>query len=398
MIRRYCTFLLCCATVIAGFGCATVRPIGPGYIYEPDTREERLWEASNEASASFRARGAMYDDAELREYAQSVLERVLGNNLSAYIPLEPRVFIIDSPVINAFALPNGHIFLHTGFLGRVRNEAQLAMIMSHEITHATHRHLDQLTDDKMARTDILAYISVLSVLGGGNIHNAMTDLSTLITQAAVTGYSRKKEKEADKVGLTLVSQAGYSPSEAAKMFRQILDATDKKDRRWNALYATHPKVNQRVKSCNRLLKRLHPELLAIAKEVGRDRYVQRAAALIYDEAERHIAQGKFDLSLETLRFMRDVQPANATALALLGDLYRARYEDGDRPLAEEAYREALAIDNGCAEAHRGLGFIYVKSGAPTDAKKHLRTYLTLRPTAHDAKFVQQYVNRLERER
>lgn len=142
-MRRNLAASACLGLCLLAVGCAAPQPIGPGSVFEPDKREARLWEAARQASAALRASGALYPDENLPRYVQSVLTRVLGNHLAAYAPLEPRVYVLDSPVQNAFACPHGHIFVHTGLLGRIRNEAQLAMILGHEITHATHRHTYQ---------------------------------------------------------------------------------------------------------------------------------------------------------------------------------------------------------------------------------------------------------------
>ena len=374
-------------------GCATVAPIGPGLPYEPNEREMRLWSAAEEASAKWRTGGAMHRDDGLREYVQTVLERVLEHDSRAYVPLDPRVFIVDNPKVNAFAYPHGHIFVHTGMLARLRNEAQLAMLLGHEITHATHRHAYQEREDATARTDVLAFASILSALGGGEIATAVGNLGQIVTVAAISGYSRQKEAEADRVGLTLVARAGYAPAEGAKMFQRMLDATDTKSRHFSPFYATHPKMKDRVETCKKLVGELPPDVVAASLEIGRDRYLAHVSYLIYREARRHIAQGRYDLALETLDFLRENVPGSANAAVLRGELYEARSARGDRLRAEEAYRDALKIDTSYAPAHKGLGFLLLREKENSEAVRHLRRYLALAPDATDADLVQQYIDR-----
>ena len=144
MTTRSCPAVLL-AVAISAAGCARqVHPIGQGRAYEPDEREQRLWETSRAASSQYQSSGAMYDDPELHTYVNTVMGRLLADRGETYyLPLRPRVFILDSPSVNAFAFAHGDIFVHTGVLGRLRNEAQLAMLLGHEITHATHRHMYQ---------------------------------------------------------------------------------------------------------------------------------------------------------------------------------------------------------------------------------------------------------------
>lgn len=382
--------------MMAIVGCGPkVTPIGPGYIYEPDEREQRLWQASKEESEGMRSGGAILYNAQLEAYVQGVLDRVLGNNLNAYLPLKPKVYVLDSPVPNAFALSQGDIYVHTGLLGRIRNEAQLAMLLGHEIAHSTHRHMYQHSEQVYASTGAQSYVAVLSALGGSNIRSFVSGISQIITTAAISGYSRDKEEEADQVGLTLMTQAGYDPREGGKMFEAMAKAAEKDDSGANFLYATHPKMDSRVRSCNRLLERMPSELLANATEIGEQEYLRYATNLIFDEVERHIAQGRFDLAIETLDYLVRFHPENDRTFVLLGDLYRARNESGDVDRCKKAYETALETNGASSGAHKGLGFLFVREGEKTDATSHLQKYLELSPTAPDTSYVRQYLLRLQ---
>jgi predicted Zn-dependent protease len=382
--------------LLSAVGCGPkVTPIGPGFVYEPDEREQRLWVASQKESEGLQSGGAMHRDPQLEAYMQTVLERVLGNNLQAYVPLKPRVWVIDSPLSNAFSLCNGDLYLHTGILGRLRNEAQLAMLLGHEIAHSTHRHMHQRTEQIYASTGTNSYIAVLSAIGGSNVRSLISGVSQIVTIAAISGYSRDKEEEADQVGLTLMAQAGYDPREGAKMFEAMALAADKDASDESFLYATHPKMESRVRSCNKLVSRLPPELLANAKEIGEEAYLTSAIELIRDEVERYIAQGKYDLALQTLVFLKGARPNDERGLVLLGDLYRARNDAEDVEQCRQAYEEALRINDSCADAQKGLGFLYVREQDKDRATKHLQKYLDLKPSAPDIPYVRQYLLRLQ---
>ncbi len=373
-------------------GCSQrVTPIGPGYIFEPNKDERRLWQTSELQAAALAESGARYRDPELGEYIRSVLLRVIGNNPLGYAPLSLDVYVLDSSAVNAFALPDGSIFLHTAILGRIRNESQLAMLLGHEITHATHRHTHLECEHTYAQSGAAGYLAVLSSLGGANIQNIVGGLSGLIAQASVSGYSRDKEEEADKVGLTLIAQAGYDPRAGAEMFQRMLDATEKKDRGWHFLYATHPKMKDRVTSCRKLIERMPPEVLASAKEAGQDRYVAMARDLIYQEAETHVVQGKYDLAEETLKFMGEARPDDAEAFARLGDLHRVRLEPGDKARARAAYADALERDPENLTAHRGLGLLCMKAGEREKALNHLQFYADNAVNAPDVAYIHQYI-------
>jgi predicted Zn-dependent protease len=395
MMRRPLVLAGIVSTCWVMAGCSRITPIGPGKIYKPAENETRIWDAMREDAQGVIASGKLYPDQQLQEYCQSVLERLLGNNLGAYAPLTPHVWVIDCPQVNAVAYPEGDIFLHTAMVGRLRNEGQLAMILGHEITHATHRHGYQKAEDAYARKGATNYIAIVSAFGGANVQSLASNLSVFITQAAITGYSRDKERESDRVGLTLAAQAGYDPQEGSHAFERLLAATDKGDKGWHFLYASHPKMKERVDSLRELAPTMPSELLATAKETGTDRYLSHAAPLIYREVEVHIAAGKFTLAEETITFMQGSRPDDIQPLCLHGDLLRAKGDPAAAGDAKAAYQAALAKSATCAPAHRGLGLLCRKSGDTAGAVEHFRKYVELAPTAPDAKYISEYLNSLE---
>lgn len=379
-------------------GCTSrITPIGSGADFSPDEREKRLWEVSADITASLRVPGIIYDDPELESYIQGLVERLLGREPSRYRPLRVRVFIIDSPIPNAFALPDGTIFVHSGVLGRMRDEAQLALLLGHELTHATHRHAYQALENAYAGTGTLSYLSVLSSLGGGHIQRLVSGTAAFVTQAAISGYSRRQEREADRVGLLLAASAGYDPRAAAGLWEQMLETAEPRNREASFLYATHPKMKERVEDSRKLIEQLSPDLLLNAKDTGREHYVAATQSLILREVRTHIALGKFDPAARTLAFLTETVPKDARPLGILGDLYRARAAEGDLKRAISSYHAALELDCDLPEAHRGLGYAYMQEASKPKAVRCLQRYLELTPQAEDAEYVRTCIQRLTEE-
>ena len=387
--------MLVAMPLLAGCAPKAVTPIGPGTTFQPDEKEQRIWQVCDRDSKILQSKGVLREDPALNEYVNSVLARLLKPDKAAYRPLTAKVYVIETPVVNAFALPQGDIFLHSAILGRIRSEAQLAMLLGHEITHSTHRHAYQACEDTYARTATASYVTVLSTVGGGNVANMVSGLSSLVTLAGINGYSRDREREADTGGLTLMSQAGYDPAEGAAFFQNILDATDKKDLHYNALYATHPKMKERLEDCTELATEMRPSLPANATDKGVDRYIKVASSLICEDIERQIARGKYAVAESSVVFLLENRPGDAVAYAYKGEICRARSASSDLTQAGEAYARAIELDAHQSIALRGMGFLCLKRGSKNEAVKYLKAYMSSSPNATDAAFVRQTINNLE---
>src|SRR5439155_11023561 len=100
--------------------------------------EKKLWGEAESLEKDLAKSGLLYNDPDLDVYLNSVLRKLLPVDLSP--ELLPRIKVIKTPLLNAFAMPNGSIYLHTGILARMETEDQLATVIGHELTHFTHRH------------------------------------------------------------------------------------------------------------------------------------------------------------------------------------------------------------------------------------------------------------------
>ena len=92
-----------------------------------------LWQKSAQAQRAIERKGLIYADQELEDYLNKVVARLQAQ--SSPVDLEIRVKVIKNADLNAFAYPNGMIYIHTGLLTRINNEAQLAAVLAHEMTH-----------------------------------------------------------------------------------------------------------------------------------------------------------------------------------------------------------------------------------------------------------------------
>ena len=169
-------------------------------------------------------------------------------------PIEFRFFVIEDPSINASALPDGTVLIHTGLLGAMENEAQLAFVMSHEMAHVLQTHYKREVDEtRGARVGLI----IAGVAAGAFIGNIGLFLAELGIASAVNGHQRELENQADRLGLQNVIEHGYDPREAANFSRIIISHYG--DRSTSALWSNHDSSVIRGSFLTTQLMRTYPD-------------------------------------------------------------------------------------------------------------------------------------------
>ena len=149
--------------------------------------------------------------ADLREYVREIgmkLVQTTAQDDPGYLNLPWEFFLLDSDVINAFALPGGKIYMSRGLAQLMTNEAQLAGVLGHEIGHVTARH----TNERYSRAmNAQIGIGVLGAVLGSGAGELATQSAAQITQIALLSYDRDQESESDLLGMRYMTRAGYNP-------------------------------------------------------------------------------------------------------------------------------------------------------------------------------------------
>jgi len=159
--------------------------------------------------------------------------------------------VIDNPeMVNAFCLPGGKVAVYTGILPIADTEAGLAVVVGHEIAHATARHGAERMSQQLGANMALEAASI--GLQNNKNHDAiMAGLGIGATVGVLLPYSRTHESEADKIGLTYMAKAGYDPNEAAR-FWERMDAMAQGSRP-PQLLSTHPSPDKRSEELERMV-------------------------------------------------------------------------------------------------------------------------------------------------
>jgi predicted Zn-dependent protease len=223
--------------------------------------------------------GGEFKDKKLNNYIKS-----LGNFLVSTSELPEKKFtftILNTPIINAFALPGGYIYLTRGLIYLCQNEAQLAGVIAHEIGHITAKHSAKRYT-KTVGTGIL-----LQVL---NLFSNNPFLGNLFGQSAqlfLLSYSRSQEYQADQLAVRYMIRAGFDPNEMANFLRLMEEFANlqkkvlKIENEISELLKTHPNSSKRVQEVINTYKRDIP----LNPIIGKDIFLKKIDGLLYGHKE-----------------------------------------------------------------------------------------------------------------
>ncbi|MBL4821743.1 MAG: M48 family metalloprotease [Gammaproteobacteria bacterium] len=194
----------------------------------------------------------IYEDEELLAYVTGVGNRIVG--VSHRDDLDYQFTIIDSPEINAFALPGGYVYINRGLLTYTNSEAELAAVLAHEIGHITARHgVQQHARGKVANVvSSVGGVVAAVATGSGYIGSQISEVTSIWAQAGLSGYGRDAELEADSLGADYLYKAGYDPAAMIEVITTLKNQEDFKRRvtgeggGYHGLFASHPRNDTRL--------------------------------------------------------------------------------------------------------------------------------------------------------
>jgi predicted Zn-dependent protease len=385
---RYAVLVLFLSFMITGCAATSLPPVTKDFKFEED--EKRLWLRSEEEQKALNRSGIIYRDEDLEAYLSGIAKKLQPPEVCAHIPF--KVSVIKNHLLNAFAFPNGAIYIHTGILARMDNEAQLATLLAHEMTHATHRHLLEQFRDIKNKTAFLATIQVTTA-GLGAYGSLATLLGAIGTIVAVTGYSREHETEADREGFRLMLNAGYDPTEAPKLFLHLKKEVEEENRKEPFFFGTHPRLKDRIENYETLLKthsQGHQESMQ-----NTEIFLRKICKVILDNARDDLKAGRFKIAERGVEKYLKIKSESAEAYCLLGDIRRQRGEGNDVETAKDYYKRAIFINSSYPDSHKGIGLIHYKRREKSLAKKALELYLSLSPQALDRAFIEEYIHQCQ---
>jgi predicted Zn-dependent protease len=349
---------------------------------QADTRqltaeEQRVWYSARELDEQMEKADYLYEDAALQTYVQEVMNRLYPEYAGAI-----RVRVVDSPSLNAFALPNGSIYINTGLLARLDNEAQMATVLAHEGVHFTHKHSLQQRRNMKSST---AFSTTFGMVTG------IPMLGELMAASSMYGYSRELEREADAEGFQRLQAAGYDVSQAPVTFEFLLAEVQALDIHEPYFFSTHPGLQERIDS----FRELSARYTSGSGYRGAEAYQTRIGVLRERLLADYLELGQYQSVLLILTRKDAFTRYPPSAWFYLGEAYRLRGEEGDAGQAVNAYHKAATLAPSFAPGYRSLGLYYMKSGQKEQAASYFSRYLELAPDAPDRAYIEMYRSQMQ---
>jgi predicted Zn-dependent protease len=191
------------------------------------------------------------DDPLIAEYVNRVGQN-LARNSDGQVPFEFK--IIESPAVNAFALPGGFLFVHTGLILQAETEGELAGVLTHEIAHVAARHgTRQATRGQLAN---LATIPLIFL--GGWTGFGVRQAAGLAIPMGFLQFTRKFEAEADFLGLQYLYASGYDPTAFVDFFERLQAMETRRPGSLASVFRSHPMTDDRIESAQKEIERILP--------------------------------------------------------------------------------------------------------------------------------------------
>ncbi|MBI3630578.1 MAG: tetratricopeptide repeat protein [Candidatus Rokubacteria bacterium] len=420
--KRFLAGVLVVALALPGCASRNVPPMGHGgQPFKPEADERKIWAQAEKEEEKIQKTAKVYDDPLLEDYLARIGDRLTPEQVKTAGGPGFEFHVLRDPTLNAFAMPNGKIYVHTGLLSRLDNEAQLATILGHEMTHVTDRHALKFNRDAQNKMILLNVIAIAASIGvaaaagsraqGGDYVGAAVLSQTaqavlglglqLAALAAINGYGRDLERDADTGGMEKMTHAGYDPNEAPKVFALLKKDSGDHGALETFFFGNHPRLEERIESTTELVRTKYAGVHGI---VDTEDFPLRTRTVVRENALLDIRAGRFNLAQAQLDRVLAITPRDPTAQIYYGDLYRlraqrARAKEDKESLARlalERYERAAALDPSSPDPLRQLGFLYYQQKDAERAKEAFRKYLVLKPDAPDAKRIKEYLIELER--
>lgn len=357
--------------------------IPPGYVPEEAADEKGLWLELQEYERELNKSALLVRDAKLNNYVQGIVCRVAGEYCNDF-----RVYLVRNPGFNASMTATGMMQIWTGMIVRATSTDEIAAVVGHEIAHYTRLHsLQRLRDIKSKMATGSLFDLGLAVLTG-----VTAPVGQATAMLSILSFNRQQETEADILGTEMLAKSAYDPHAAYRVWQRLLDeekAAVVKRRQPGIFSQTHPNSEERAEYLENFVNANYgpPDVEQVTDKALLDIVNGNYLLLMEDQLDTN----RFGRTQELLE--RHVRMGISPGLVnyFYGEMYRQRNEEGDGQLAMAAYRNAIDSGSAPPEAHKNLGYLYLKEKDMAGAQAAFRHYLEAAPDASDRAMIEFYL-------
>ena len=331
-------------------------------------------------------------DPAVNEYVSHVGKRILKTMETQ--PFDYQYYVLNTPDMNAFAVPGGKVFVNSGLILMVENEDELAGVMAHEIGHVVARHIAKQSEQglKMGLATLGALLA--GILLGPQAAAALITTTTAAAGTMMLKYSRENEEEADYLGLKFMEKAGYDREAMLTMFKKMRRVSGPSSSDPPTYLLTHPAVEQRMANLEVQmahfpkmeekrppegnLRRIQTKLVVEEKDVARSVvYFENCLKRKEDDPEcllgLGLAQrrmGGLDRSIENLSKAASMAPQDGEINRELGAAY---FLKANFPESQKYLEQARSLSPSDARIYFYLGRVYLEEKSTDEA---LQAFIT----------------------
>ena len=285
---------------LTGCGTNVVNPV-TGQVERSAMDERAELAEGKKAHEQVKEEYGIYNNPRLQAYVNEVGQKLAAQSHRANIPWT--FTLLDSPEINAFALPGGYVYVTRGILAYMESEADMAGVIGHEIGHVTARHgAQRATRQQNAGLGVFAATILGAVLESQGVSGA-TELAGQTAQGVAAGYvakySREQELQADTLGAEYLSRTRYSPSNMVDVIQvlksqeqyaaDVAQAEGRQQQERNSWLSSHPSNDQRLAS----IRQIATQYKGTYGDDGRERFLKMIDGMSFGEsADQGLTRGQ----------------------------------------------------------------------------------------------------------
>lgn len=211
---------------------------------------EEEWQLGQQLSQEVASQVRFNNDPTVNAYIRNMGQRIVSNSPAPFNQLPWQFHVVEDASLNAFAIPGGHVYVHTGLIENAGSASALASVLAHEISHVVARH----STEQISRQYGLSMLA--SLVLGQNPGVLQQIAAQVVAGGTLARFSREAEREADELGIQAMARAGYDPRGMAAMFRTLLAQRQSQPGRVAEFFASHPPTEERVRDAENRAQQL----------------------------------------------------------------------------------------------------------------------------------------------